>query len=98
MARKRDANGRFVKTKLTREELEAKIKRLETTNSIAEDELLCARKEAKTWKQEYDESQEINRSLRKTLDRLTARCNWLYNHLPFWRRSRFDDMCEEGKL
>lgn len=91
---KRDSKGRFVKTKPSREDLQAKIASLEKTKAILEEELACALKERKTWKQEYDEIAEVNRGLKKYIEKLESRSKWMYMNLTFWKKAKFRKLFE----
>lgn len=53
MKQKRDANGKFVKMYLTREEYEAKIAELDSSINKLAHEAQEAKNEASFWRQEY---------------------------------------------
>lgn len=95
MKQKRDAQGRFVKMYLTRQEYEARIAQLSEEREAmfrraCEESNWCA-----TWKKSYESSVEKEHQLKDIGDILIQSMIWLYDRVPFWTKKQFKAYYEE---
>jgi hypothetical protein len=98
MKQKRDANGKFVKMYLTREEYDVKIADMqETIDSIAH-QAQEAKNESAFWRQEYDSLSLKNKGLEASLKKITSMRNWLYENAGFFLKSRYIKEVEKGTI
>lgn len=77
MKQKRDAQGRFVKTKPSYEELEAMVKQL--TEDVY------------YWKDKYKEEKQYYELSEEIGARRGAAIAWFLERVPFWTRKKFID-------
>jgi hypothetical protein len=98
MKQKRDANGKFVKMYLTREEYDAKVAELEKDVNrlalVAQD----AKNQTSFWRQEYNEIKRISEEQRMEITDLQLVKFWFLKHCGPILRWRFYKAVEEEAL
>lgn len=83
MKQKRDAQGRFVKTKPSYEELEAVVK-LQEVIHLQKDDIFY-------WKDKYEEEKQRFELCKEIGKKRGAAIEWLLERAPFWIRNKFID-------
>ena len=89
MKQKRDAQGRFVKMHLTREEYEAKIAELEEKIESIAFRASIANNNASLWKNNYHTEKERFEVAKELVNKRGEAIEWLLSKLPFWTRNKF---------
>lgn len=82
MKQKRDAKGRFVKTKPSYEELESKILMLEG-------QIECLNFQLKHVNLQFDSNLLFLSNLRHVIDVADASIDWLLDRVPVWTKKKF---------
>lgn len=95
---KRDAKGRFVKTKPSYEELEAKIALLAAELDDREQSLVKVDNELKFWKQEFGELKRTNERLQESVTNLEVIKYWFLKHCGLFLRKKYYRAVENGEL
>lgn len=98
MKQKRDANGKFVKMYLTREEYEKKVVELENRVNTLAREAQDSKNESSFWKQEYGQLKHQNEELQEMVTSLEIVKYWFLKHCGPILRCRFYKAEKKGEV